>query len=145
MNLQAAAITGKRILLVEDERAVRDALRPLLATAGHIVVEANNGAEAFAAYLGAKFDLVVTDLEIPFVKGNELAAKIRKVAPRQPILMITAFDHKPGLSNPVDAVLYKPFNSARLLDSIARLLSPNPDAAQKVQADSPFETEIICA
>jgi CheY-like chemotaxis protein len=70
MNRNSDAITGKRLLLVEDERAVRDTLRLLLSSDGHTVVEANNGAEAFAVFTASKFDLVVTDFEIPFVKGN---------------------------------------------------------------------------
>lgn len=125
MKLNCEPITAKRILLVEDERAVRETLRLLLAKDSHTVVEANNGAEAFAFFLGSKFDLVMTDFEIPFLKGDELALRIRKVAPRQPILMITAFDHKPCGRNPVDAVLLKPFDCARLRQTMARLLS-NP-------------------
>jgi CheY-like chemotaxis protein len=123
MKQPTNTIKGKRILLVEDERAVRDTLRLLLAKDGHVVVEANNGAEAFALFLGSKFDLVMTDFEMPFAKGDELAAKIKRVAPRQPILMITAFDRKEGFANPVDAVVMKPFDSAHLRDTMTRLLS----------------------
>jgi CheY-like chemotaxis protein len=113
----------KRILLVEDERAVRETLRLLLSRDAHIVIEANNGAEAFALFLSTKFDLVVTDFEMPFAKGDELAVKIKRMAPRQPILMITAFDRKPGPGNPVDAVVNKPFDSAYLREITTRLMS----------------------
>jgi YesN/AraC family two-component response regulator len=123
MKVQADAITGKRILLVEDERAVRETLRLLLSRDAHVVVEANNGAEAFALFLSTKFDLVLTDFEMPFAKGDELAAKIKRVSPTQPILMLTAFDRRPSLSNPVDAVMSKPFEAARLRETMTRLLS----------------------
>ncbi|HVV70656.1 MAG TPA: response regulator, partial [Verrucomicrobiae bacterium] len=99
----------KRILLVDDELAVRQSLRILLARDEHTVVEANNGAEAFALFSQGNFDLVVTDFEMPFVKGNELAARIKQVAPRLPILMLTAYEQRPTRENPVDTVLSKPF------------------------------------
>ena len=123
MRLQAETITGKRILLVEDERAVRETLRLMLLRDSHVVIEANNGAEAFALFLSAKFDLVLTDFEMPFAKGDELAAKIKRVTPSQPILMITAFERKPSLGNPVNAVLNKPFDLEQLQEAITRLLS----------------------
>src|SRR6516164_6607899 len=123
MSLQGDTVRGKRILLVEDERAVREALRLLLSKDAHIVVEANNGAEAFALFVGSKFDLVMTDFEMPFVKGDELAIKIKRVAPNQPILMVTAFEHRANSRNPVDAVMQKPLDCAQLRQTMNVLLS----------------------
>ena len=122
MRLQTNRTTGKRILLVEDERVVRETLRQFLSLDAHTVVEANNGAEAFALFRSGRFDLVMTDFEMPFVKGNELATRIKQVAPRQPILMITAYSHTPSTENPVDAVLKKPFEATDLQQVMARLL-----------------------
>jgi YesN/AraC family two-component response regulator len=135
MRLQADGITGKRILLVEDERVVREALRLMLLRDAHLVIEANNGVEAFALFLSTKFDLVLTDFEMPFANGDELAAKIKRVAPRQPILMITAFDRKPSLGNPVDAVLNKLFNSEQLRDTMTRLFSRLGENARSVEGN----------
>ena len=123
MALQENAVQGKRILLVEDERSVREALRLLLCKDEHIVVEANNGAEAFALFVASKFDLVMTDFEMPFVKGDELATRIKRVAPHQPILMVTAFELRANAQNPVDAVMKKPFDCARLRETMNMLLS----------------------
>ena len=125
LDMQPNRITGKRILLVEDERVVREALRQFLSLDAHMVVEANNGAEAFALFRSGQFDLVMTDFEMPFVKGNELASRIRQLAPRQPILMITAYSHQPGPENPVDAVVRKPFDATNLRQVMAKLL-PEP-------------------
>ena len=123
MIFDSDRLRGKRILLVEDERVVREALRQLFTQDSHIVIEANNGAEAFSLFHRQKFDLVVTDFEMPFVRGDELAARIRQVAPNQPILMITGFSHRPSIDNPVDAVVKKPFDSARLRAIMSKLLS----------------------
>jgi len=111
--------SGKRILLVEDERSVRDMLRELLRHDDHTVIEANNGAEALSLFAKGQFDLVLTDCVMPFVRGAELAARIKHVAPDQPILMITGYDMKPCRMNPVDAVLQKPFD----LDGLRTALS----------------------
>jgi CheY-like chemotaxis protein len=123
MRLDTERTFGKRILLVDDDGALREMLRMLLPKDTFTVVEANNGAEAFALFLGSRFDLVLTDCEMPFVKGNELAVKIRKVAPLQPILMMTAYQKRPGADNPVDAVLNKPFDSARLVQTLTSFLA----------------------
>ncbi len=116
-------IVRKRILLVEDERLVREVIGRLLARDDHTVVHANNGAEAFSLFTRGKFDLVMTDFEIPFMKGNELAARIKQVAPEQPILMITGYSKRRGPDNPVDAVLNKPVDLDRLRTAMARVLS----------------------
>jgi DNA-binding response OmpR family regulator len=123
MKREANMLGGKRILLVEDERVAREALRRLFEQDSHTVVEANNGAEAFALFRSDKFDLVVVDFEMPFVKGNELAARIRTVSPNQPIVMVTGFHKRPGVDNPVDAVVNKPFSSGHIRQVVSRLLS----------------------
>jgi CheY-like chemotaxis protein len=116
-------ILRKHILLVDDERFVREAIARLLSKDEHTVVEANNGAEAFALFTRGQFDLVMTDFEIPFMKGNELAARIKQLAPWQRILMITGHGKRRGPDNPVDAVLNKPFDLDQLRTAMAKLLS----------------------
>src|SRR5271168_5642791 len=99
--MENETIVGKRILLVDDEGAVRESVRTLLARDEHIVVEANNGAEAYGLFTQGRFDLVVTDCVMPFLSGDELAVRIKRLAPQQRILMITAHDIKRTSSNPV--------------------------------------------
>ena len=117
-------VLGKRILLADDEQPVRDALKLLLQIDEHIVSEASNGQEALNLYAPERFDLVITDLEMPVIRGNELAVAIKRQAPAQRILMITAFAGKIGdRENPVDALLDKPFTFEDLREAIARLLN----------------------
>jgi CheY-like chemotaxis protein len=113
---------GKRILLVDDERAVRDAIRQLLHHDEHTVVEANNGAEALRLFTQERFDVVLTDCFMPFIKGTELAASIRRLSPDQPILMITGYGIKSGPHNPVNVVLRKPFDLSALRSALAEVL-----------------------
>jgi len=122
-SMEEDTIVRRRILLVEDESLVREFIGRLLSRDEHSVVEANNGVEAFSLFTRDQFDLVMTDFEIPFMKGNELAARIKQLAPRQPILMITGYGKRPGPDNPVDAVLNKPVRLDQLREAMARLLS----------------------
>ena len=117
-------IRGKRILLVDDEQGVRKSFRMILELDDHTVTEANNGAEALDLYTKGQFDLVATDFEMPVMKGNELAVRIKRLAPKQPILMITAYEKELGdPENPVDSILNKPFTLDNLRAAIAKLLS----------------------
>jgi CheY-like chemotaxis protein len=116
-------IRGKRILLVDDESSVRGAFRMMLEIDEHTVTEANNGAEALDLFTKGQFDLVITDFEMPVMKGNELAVRIKRLAPARPILMITAYGKELGDSeNPVDAILNKPFTLDQLSRAITKLL-----------------------
>ena len=121
-------IRGKRILVVDDEPCVREAFCMMLKFDGHSVTVANDGAEALDLFTKGKFDLVATDFEMPVMRGNELAVRIKQLAPSQPILMITAYQIALGDSdNPVDSILNKPFTLDNLREAIAKLL-PNEQA-----------------
>ena len=117
-------VVGKRILLVEDERWVRECIKRLLWLDGHIVTEAADGLEASTAFGQGEFDVVITDYDMPNMAGNELVARIRSRAPLQPILMITAgADLLKGGNNPVSAIMGKPFGIEELRRILSRLLS----------------------
>ena len=120
--MQDNQLVGKRILLAEDEGSFRKVLREVLSEGRHVVVEANNGAEALSCFKKQPFDLVLLDLEMPFMKGDELAVRIKQLAPHQPVLMLTGHARKPGRDNPVDAILKKPFDFDRLRYVMASLL-----------------------
>ncbi len=123
-NVGQNRILRKRILLADDESAVREAVKLLLGIDQHTVVEAASGLEALDLFARDKFDLVITDCEMPKLKGDELAARIKQLAPSQPIIMITAYPERLGdLPNPADAILHKPFDFADLRRAITRLLS----------------------
>ena len=122
--LKRRSPSRKRILLVDDQQSVREAINLLLSLDEHTVVEAANGAEALDLFMRDHFDLVITDFEMPNMKGNELATRIKQASPAQPILMITAYAEQLGDSdNPVDAILDKPFQLEDLRQAMAKLLS----------------------
>ena len=93
----------------------------------HIVTEARNGREALDLFTPERFDLVITDYVMPLMKGDELARNIKRLAPSEPILMITgSADELGGIRGAVDVVLNKPFAFEDLRQAVARVLCPIP-------------------
>ena len=74
---ETSPLRAQRILVVDDEPFVCEAVKLLLATDGHSVETAANGPEALSKYDPDKFDLVITDFAMEGMKGDELAEKIK--------------------------------------------------------------------
>jgi CheY-like chemotaxis protein len=129
VNPENVASTPRRILVVDDEPFVCDALKMMLAFDGHEVHTAANGVDALAIYDQQPFDLVITDFEMPKMKGDRLAAEIKARNPRQPVVMITAHaDMLEASGNPlsgVDFILGKPFFLEDVRKAIAKTV-PGP-------------------
>jgi two-component system response regulator RegX3 len=102
----------QRILLVEDERTIRDAVAAYLEKEGFWVTSVADGAEALEQAGRKPFDLVVLDLNLPKVSGEEVCRRIRD-ASDVPIIMLTAkgeeADRIAGLELGADDYLVKPF------------------------------------
>lgn len=113
-----------RILVVDDELTVLDAVRMSLEFYGHAVTTCTSGLKAIEAFKIGKFDAVVTDYAMPDMKGDDLAAMIKEMSPACPVLLITA--HAEMLDRkrfrPVAAVLSKPFLPQALHEAITAAL-----------------------
>ena len=122
--MTATAIPQRRILVVDDEPLVCDAVKMMLNFDGHVVETATNAKEALAIFDDGKFDLVITDFEMPAMKGDEFAAAIKSRSPTQPVVRITAnaeMLHASGNPLPgVDFVISKPFLLESLREAIAK-------------------------
>jgi CheY-like chemotaxis protein len=106
-------------------------LQQMLTFAGYHADVASGADEALKVYKPGAFDLVLTDYSMPGLKGDALAAAIRKQAPGQRIVMLTGFDEGVASCNPagVDLVVSKPLNLNEFLPAIARLFeTPRPAA-----------------
>ncbi len=79
-----------RILVVEDEPALRDGIVDLLEGDGHEVTAAGDGVAGLEAGLRDPFELVVLDLMLPRLDGMEVCRRLRAARPGMPILMLTA-------------------------------------------------------
>jgi CheY-like chemotaxis protein len=122
-------IRRQRILIVDDDPIIIESLRHILEGDGHIVAAANGGQkglDAFAAALGKEpFGIVITDLGMPYMDGRQVAAGIKAVSPRTPVLLLTGWGQRLQADNDVpahvDRVLNKPPKLRELRNALAEL------------------------
>jgi CheY-like chemotaxis protein len=117
-----------RVLVVDDEPDLRFILRRIFQAAGHEVTDAGNGADALERIAGTLPDLVVTDMMMPVMSGQELIRRLRTdpATTHIPILAVTANGE---LAAAADAVLHKPYQPAQVLAAANALLATKGDLA----------------
>jgi len=115
----------QRVLLVEDERTIRDAVTAYLEREGYWVTAVGDGAEALEQASRKAFDLVVLDLNLPKVPGEEVCRRIRDVSD-VPIIMLTAKGAEEerirGFEIGADDYLVKPFSPRELTARVRALI-----------------------
>jgi signal transduction histidine kinase len=117
-----APTAGARILLVDDDLDVREVAAATLKSLGYAVVQADGGRAALTLIdTGEAFDLLMTDLAMPHMRGADLAVEVRHRRPDLPVLVITGYGD-PGTLHGYDAVLRKPFKGAELAAKIEECL-----------------------
>ena len=124
--LARSAPTGHRLLIAEDDRAVRDSLTRALELEGYVVTAVGDGAQALDVAASAAPDVVVLDVSMPIVDGLTVCKVLRADGNRVPILMLTARtetrDRVAGLDAGADDYLPKPFELDELLARLRALL-----------------------
>jgi PAS domain S-box-containing protein len=127
--------TPRRVLVVEDEAPLRRILTEFLAFDGHEVETAINGHDALEKFIArstddapdGRFDLVVTDLAMPGMSGDQLAATIKQLSPRTPVILLTGFGEviraAGDLPAGVDLIVPKPVSLSGLQQAVAQVLS----------------------
>src|ERR1700759_5485975 len=122
------------VLVVEDERKLRDFIRSYLERAGFTVLSTGSGAEAITLAADAAPDLVVLDLGLPDVPGETVARELRGMSPI-PILMRTARaaeeDRIRGLELGADAYVTKPFSPRELVLRVQAILRRGGPSAEQ--------------
>ena len=125
-----ATISGVKILVVDDDRPVRDALRRALTLSGYEVQVAEDGEQALEQVVHALPDAVVLDIGMPGIDGLEVCRRVRRLGNRVPILMLTARDavgdRVAGLDAGADDYLTKPFAIAELFARVRALVRRGP-------------------
>lgn len=134
------------ILIVDDEKSMRDFLKILLAKEGYEVIVAGDGDQALAALDQNHVDLVISDIRMPGISGLELLSKIKEESEDIPVIMITAF------ASPNDAVqamkdgaydyISKPFNVDEI-KSVIYAATNRTESTLKVQQAEELFPEII--
>lgn len=130
----------RRILVVDDDRALRHALSTLLADAGYAVAQAGDGPEALASLARAPTDLMLLDLGLPGMSGLDVLERVRALASPPRVVVATA-DDTPGtllkaIAGQVDGYVRKPFAPGGIVDVVDDVLAKAPAAALPIDVIS---------
>jgi two-component system, OmpR family, response regulator MprA len=124
--MEAAEVRGGRVLVVDDDPDVREAVETALELEGHSVTTAADGLAALKRLGQAEFDAVVLDVLMPNLDGFEVCRRLRASGNRTPVLILTARDSEEdtirGLDIGADDYLVKPFALGELLARVRALL-----------------------
>ena len=127
---QTAAPAQKRVLIVDDDGSVRDAISSVLQEAGYEVLQAGDGQEALAQFDPKQIDLVLLDLGLPNKSGWDTFEGFTSQNPTLPIIIITgqAGQSEMAMAAGVGALMEKPLDAAQLLQTMQELLIESEEA-----------------
>lgn len=127
----------KRILVVEDDSAIRQGIIDALKYAGYATLQARTGIEGMKMAREATYDLLLLDLILPQHNGFEILQAVRGICSTVPVIMLTArgeeADKVKGLSLGADDYIVKPFSVRELLARVDAVLRRSPERPQAVQ------------
>jgi two-component system, OmpR family, alkaline phosphatase synthesis response regulator PhoP len=133
-------MSGKKVLIIEDEAGIRMTLEDRLVAEGYEVESRADGVKGEEAAVEGRFDLILLDLMLPERDGLAVCKNLREAGMETPILMLTArgtnLDVVIGLRQGADDYLAKPFDTSVLLARMEALLrrAPKTDAASEASA-----------
>lgn len=132
-----------RILVIDDDGVVRDALEVFLTRAGHSVTTAADGGNGVAAFKRAAPDLVVLDRDLPVISGSGVLRKIRELSPGVPVIMLTGYDAADAadkyLESGATAFLSKKDGLLNVLNEIDSVLGVGKEPPPPVTAAPPAQ------
>ena len=117
--------SASRILVVEDETAVRDLIQTVLEDYGYRVITADDGLDGIAVFNKhrSEIKIVISDQEMPRMSGPEMARRLRESAPDMKLITMSGFmQSTTGGSTAVEEILQKPFTPKQLLEAVHRVL-----------------------
>ncbi len=136
----------KRILVADDDAAVRESLGRVLISEDYDVVFAETGCETISKFLSVPYDLVLLDLNMPHTDGWEAFEWLSKLHPLMPVIIITARPNQypRALGCGIDALMEKPLDFPLLLKTIKELLAQSEQQRIARLTDEDFTTEYLC-
>src|SRR6185436_15888779 len=133
---KVAAMERPRILVVEDDRAIREGIVDALAFQGYAVVQAERGDVGIEKALHGGCDLVLLDLVLPGADGLTVLREVRRARPTLPVIILTArgdeSERVRGLKDGADDYVVKPFSIRELLARVEAVLRRSPERPSDV-------------
>jgi DNA-binding NtrC family response regulator len=125
----------KKILLIDDDPAVRHVLVRILADEDYGTISAVDGGAGLIYATGVKVDLILMDLKIPEKDGWASFQELSNLYPQVPVILMTAQSHQlfPAVASGASALLEKPLDFDRLISTIRLLLEESPEVRQMKQ------------
>jgi DNA-binding response OmpR family regulator len=134
--LKHTEISGRSLLIVDDEPVIRTIAKTCLNRAGFDVVEAGDEANAFEEIQKAAkpFDLILLDLTLGETKGADLIPAFRQQSPTTRILVVSGVGAEEAEGLGADGFLAKPFNKTSLLIAVWQALGKQPEGMKEVES-----------
>jgi len=136
-TLDTSSVLGARILIIDDEAAIRDSLETLLTFEGFSVEMAPEGQSGMDLLAANEYDLLLLDLSMPGESGIDLLPRIKRLRPELPVIMITAYG---TVGNVVDALragavnfVQKPWDNEKLLADVRTAIARQRSQQEVVQ------------
>jgi DNA-binding response OmpR family regulator len=122
--------TAKTLFIIEDDEHVLGMMKTYFEYLGYRIITASDGMEGLKMLDAEQYDLVITDIVMPYVSGVGIVSVVKEKSPDIPVVAITAYGKNPerlAAEKHADVVLRKPFEMEKLKDHVARLLSGKPE------------------
>ena len=116
----------KTILVIEDDQSVLSTIVKHLSHAGYSVMTAADGMEGLKKIHSNEYDLVITDIVMPYVSGTGVVTSLKETKPHIPVIAITGYGPEPeavAIEKKADLVLAKPIKMSALKTHVAKLLN----------------------
>jgi len=131
------ATTAETILVVDDNSALCELMEVILCSVGYRVLTAGNGTDALRlARNTPRIDLLLSDVDMPRMRGDELATRFTRLHPAVPVVFVSGSDGSIDTTEPFE-FLTKPFTVAALCDSVRSALRTRPTFAEKHTPSDP--------
>jgi len=126
---------NERIMIVDDEEAIRDVLKNFLEHHGYKIVLFQNGLEALKSFESdpAQYDLIITDMTMPELSGDKLVEAVLKIDPDMPIILCTGYSENITGNKVtrlgIKKLITKPFENTKLANEIRKIFNENTPAS----------------
>ncbi len=140
-------LSGKRVLIADDEQNIRQTIAEVLQKQGCLCTSCKDGFEAVNMLNQEKFDLIVSDIKMPYRNGYEIFAAARRISDDLPVILMTGFGYDPHHSivrasqEGLASVLFKPFKVDQLLEEVRKAFGVEPEPKQDETVDDTSDNQ----